>query len=111
MDRPAAVDAVLFADLGVEQAQVMIDFRDRGDGGFSAALAQALLDGDGGRNAGDVVDVGARHHFEKLPRVGGQAVDIAALAFGVNDVEGQRRLSRTAEAGEDDEAVARNVRR
>ena len=106
---PAALDAVLFADLGVEQAQVMINLRNRGDRRFFAALAEPLLDGDGRRYAGDIVDVRPRHHFEKLPRVSGKAVDVAALSFGVDDIEGQRRFSRTAEAGEDHEAVARNV--
>ena len=106
---PAALHAMLLADLRVEQAQVMIDFRHRGDGGFFAALAEPLLDGHGRRDAGDIVDVGPRHHFEKLARVSGQAVDVAALAFGINDVEGERRFSRAAQAGEDDETVARNV--
>ena len=87
----------------------MIDFRHRGDGGFFAALAKPLLDGHGRRNAGDVVDVGPRHHFEKLARVSGKTVDVAALPFGVNDIEGQRGFSRTAQAGKNHEAVARNV--
>ena len=106
---PAALDAVLLADLRVEQAQVMIDLGHRGDGGFFAALAEPLFDGHGRRDAGDIVDVGPRHHFEKLARVGRQTVDVAALAFGVDDIEGERRFSRAAQAGEDDEAIARNV--
>ena len=106
---PAALHAVLFADLRVEQTQVVINLGDRGDGGFFSALAETLLDGDGRRNAGDIVDVGPRHDFEKLARVGGQAVEVAPLAFGVNDVEGERRFARAAQTGEDDETVARNI--
>ena len=106
---PAALDAVLFADLGVEQAQVMINLCNRRDRRFFAALAEPLFDGDGRRDAGDVVDVGPRHHFEKLARVSRQTVDVAALSFGVDDIESKRRLSRTAESGEDYEAVTRYV--
>ena len=106
---PAALDAVLFADLGIEQAQVMINLGDSRHRRFFAALAEPLFDGDGRRDAGDIVDVRPRHHFEKLARVSRQTVDVAALSFGVDDIESKRRLSRTAESGEDYEAVTRNV--
>src|SRR5258705_6068849 len=85
----AALDAVLLADLGIEQAQIMINLGNRRDRRFFAALAEPLFDGDGRRDAGDVVDVGPRHHFEKLARVSRQTVDVAALSFGIDDIEGK----------------------
>ena len=52
---------------------------------------------------------GPRQHLHELARVGRQAVEVAALALGVDDVERQRRLARAAQAGDDDELVARQV--
>jgi hypothetical protein len=77
--------------------------------GFLAALAQPLLDGDGGRYARDVIDIGSSHDFEELASVGGETVDITALAFRIDDIESQRRFSRPAQTGEDHEAVTRDI--
>jgi hypothetical protein len=44
-----------------------------------------------------------------LPRIGREAFDIAALALGIDRVEGERRFPRTGQPGEDDQAVARNI--
>ena len=68
-----------------------------------------LLDGDGGRQAVDVVDVGLLHHLEELARIGRQAFDVAALALGIDGVEGERGFARARQAGEHDELVARDV--
>ncbi len=48
-----------------------------------------LLDGDGGAEAVDGVDFGPFHLIEELSRVGGERFDVAALAFGVDGVEGE----------------------
>ena len=87
----------------------MIDLGDRRDGRILSALAEPLLDGDGGRNAGEQIDVRLRHDLKKLPRVSGKAVDVTALAFRVDDIEGQRGLSGPAQAGDDHEAISGDV--
>ena len=56
----------------------------------------ALVDRDRRRDAVDAVDLRLVHALEELPRVGGEALDVAALALGVEDVEGERRLARAA---------------
>ena len=61
---------MLDAEAGVEEAEVLCDLSDGGDGGFAGATGDALLDGDGGRDAGQTVDVGARELFDELARVG-----------------------------------------
>ena len=70
-------------DSGKQQAEIVVDLRDRAHrrpwvvgGGF-------LLDGDGRGQTFDVVHVGLFHHGEKLPCVGGQGLYVAPLSFGV----------------------------
>src|SRR3990172_6528520 len=106
---PAALDAMLLADLGVEQTEIMKDLSDRRHRRVSSALAQPLFDGDGGWNAGEQINVGPRHDLEKLARISGQAVGVAPLPPGPNDIEGERRFAGAAQAGDHHEAVARDV--
>ena len=94
---------------GVEQAEVVVDFGDGADGGAGAAGGGLLLDGDGGGEAVDGVDVGALHLVEELAGVGGEGFDVAALAFGVDGVEGERGFAGAGEAGDDGEGVARDA--
>jgi hypothetical protein len=56
-----------------------------------------------------MLDVGLLHHLEELPRVGGQALDVAPLALGVDRVERQARLARAGEPGDHDQRVARQI--
>jgi hypothetical protein len=50
-----------------------------------------------------VLDLGALELAEELARVGGEALDVAPLALGVEGVEGEAGLARAADAGEDDQ--------
>ena len=81
-----------------EQLQVIGDLGHRADGAARGLDRVALLDGDGGRQAVDAVDVGLVHALEKLARVGREGLDVAALALGVERVEGERRFARAAQA-------------
>ena len=105
-DRRAVVGAVRHADAGEEQAQVVVDLGDGADRGAGVAAGRFLVDGDGRRQALDEVDVGLVHLAEELAGVGGQRLDVAALALGVDGVEGQRALTRPRQTGEDNELVA-----
>ena len=60
-----------------------------------------------GADAVDAIDVGLLHPLEELPRVGRQRLDVAPLPFGVDRVEGERRLARSADAGDDDQLAER----
>jgi hypothetical protein len=94
---------------GEEEAEVVVDLRDGADGGPGVLAGRLLLDGDGGGQATDVVHVRLLHHVEELAGVGRQRLDVAALPFGVDRVEGEARLARAGEAGDDHELVARDV--
>src|SRR5690606_30919221 len=84
---------------------------DLGDGAYRGTRVvgrRLLVDRDGGGEAIDVVDVGLFHEAQELASVGGERLDVAALAFSVDGVEGEGGLPGTREAGNDDELVARD---
>ena len=99
--------AVRLADPGEQQAQVVVDLGDGADRRARVAPGALLVDRDGRRQAVDLVDVRLLHLAEELAGVGGQALDIAALALGVDRVEGEAGLAGAGQAGDDDEPVAR----
>ncbi len=49
-----------------------------------------LFDRDRRRQPVDMIDVRFFHHREELARVGGQRLDVTALALGVERVERER---------------------
>ena len=48
---------MLDTELGIEEAQEVIDLCDGACGGFSTASGDTLLDGNGGRESCDAVDI------------------------------------------------------
>ena len=109
LDRQAGRRRVGHADARPEQPHVVVDLGDGADRRARIARGGFLLDGNGRRQAVDLVDVRLLHHLQKLPRVGGQALDIAALAFRIDGVEGERGFARARQPGEHHQPVARNI--
>jgi hypothetical protein len=107
-DGTVAPVAVGLSDPGVEEPQVVVDLGGGSDRGARVLAHGLLLDRDGGRQALDGVDVGLGHLLEKLARVGGERLDVAPLALGVEGIEGEGGLARSRESGDDDEAIARD---
>ncbi len=70
LDREAGGGRVGDADARPQQAQIIIDFGDGGDGRARVAAGGLLLDRDGGREAVDMLDVRLLHHLQELARVG-----------------------------------------
>ena len=103
----AAAAAERPADAREQQPHVVVDLGRRADGRTRIADAVLLADRDRRRDAVDAIDVGLLHPLEKLPRVGRQRLDVAPLPFGVDRVEGERRLPRSADAGDDDQLAGR----
>ena len=56
-----------------------------------------------------MVDIRFLHHIEELARIGRQAFDIAALAFGIDRIKRKAGFARTRQAGDDHQLVARDV--
>ena len=108
-DLAAAQMAVRHADVGEQQPEVVVDLGDGADGRARIRAGRLLLDGDGRRQAVDQVDVRLLHLLEELPGVRGQRLDVAPLTLGVDRVEGERRLARAGQPGDDHQLVAREV--
>ncbi len=108
---PAADGAVLLAHGRVEHAQIVVDLGDGPDGGAGVVGGGLLLDGDGGRQPADDVVMRLLHLPEELARVGGEALHVAALALGVERVEGERALAAAGDAREDHELLLGNLQR
>src|SRR5690606_14758229 len=66
LEGAAAVRAVRLADIGVEDAEVIVDFGDGADGGAGVLADRLLFDGNRGREALDVLDLGLVHLVEEL---------------------------------------------
>ena len=101
--------AVGDAGAGEEQAQVVVDLGHRADGGARVVRGALLVDGDGRGEAFDVIHIRLVHLPEELAGVGRERLDVAALAFGEDGIEGQRGFARTGQPGDDDKLVARDL--
>ena len=108
-DRPPADRAVRPADARVQQAQVVVDLRDRADRRARVARGRLLVDRDRRREPVDRVDVGLLHHLQELPRVRGERLDVAALALRVDRVERERGLPRAGQSRDAHERVPRDA--
>ena len=86
-DGLAAIRAVGHSDRGIKQAQVVVNFGDRADGRTRAAAGGFLLDRDGRAQPVNGVHVGALHLVKELAGVGGEGLDVTALALGVDGIE------------------------
>ena len=109
LDRQAGGGRVGHADARPQQPHVVVDLGDGADRRARVLRGGLLLDGDGGRQAVDLVDVRLLHHLQELPGIGRQRLDVAALALGVDGVEGERGFAGAGQAGEHHELVAREL--
>ena len=74
-------------DPGIEEPEVIVDFRDGPDRGPGIFARGFLLDGDRRREPLDGVHVRFLHDAEELPGIRGEGLDVPALAFGVEGIE------------------------
>ena len=91
----AALGTVRCADSRPEQTQVVVNLGNRAHRRAWVLGGSFLVDGDSRGQAVDIVYIGLFHLSEELTRIGGQRLDIAALALCVNGIERQRGFTRT----------------
>ena len=92
-----------------EKTQVIINLGDRAHGRARVFACGLLLNGNGGAKAADVVDIGLFHHIKKLAGIGRKALNITALAFGIDRVERERRFARARQASDHHELIPRDI--
>ena len=80
---------------GVEQAQIVIDFRGGAHGGARILVGGLLLDADDRAQARNLVHVRSLHIAQKIAGVSGESLYIPALSLGEYGIEGQRGLTRS----------------
>ena len=108
LDELAALRAVRLACASKEQAQIVVNLRHGTHRGAWVTTGGFLVDGNRGAEALDVIHLGLVHLAEKLARVRGKAFHVAALALGVNGVEGEAGLAAAAQARDDHQLIARD---
>ena len=97
------------ADGRKKHAQIIVNLGRGRDGRTRIRPRAALLDRDRGRKPFDEIDVRLFHLVEELPGISRKALDVAALAFGIERIEGERRFPRAAQAGDHDQLLPRNL--
>ncbi len=113
--RGAALNAFLASraeELGnfrVEQPKIVDGLGSSADSNAVGARGTRAADGDGGGKPVDAVGFGLVEAFEELAGVEREGFDVAALAFGVERVEGEAGFAAAADTTDDDELVAGNV--
>ncbi len=109
LDRQAGGGRIGHADPRPQQAHVVVDLGHGRDGTARVARGGLLLDRDRRGEPVDMLDIGLLHHLEELARVGRQALDIAPLPLGIDGVEREGRLAAARQAGDHDQAIARQI--
>jgi len=96
---------------GVKQLEVVGQLGHRAHRRPRAAHRIGLVDRNRRRHTFDPVHLRLVHAVEKLPGVGREGLDIAALPLGVQRVEHQRGFARAGHTGDHGEAIQRQIER
>src|SRR5258708_36468190 len=97
------------ADARVETPQIVVNLGDRADSGAGIPPGRLLLDADGWRQAGQIIDVGLLQLTKKLARIAGQRLYVAALPLGIERIERQGAFAGAADARENDQLITRQI--
>ena len=93
------------ADAGEEQTEILVDLRRGAHRRTWVSRYHLLFDGDSGWDTLDEVALGLVHPPEELTGIARQTLHIAALTFGIQRVEGQRRFAGATDSGNYGEGV------
>ena len=105
-----ALPAVQDPGPGKEQFHVVGDLGHGSDSRAGRAHRVLAVDGDGRGDVLDALHLGPVHAVHELPGIGGEGLHVAPLALGVEGVEGEGRLARTAHAGDHRDLVQRDFK-
>jgi hypothetical protein len=105
-DGALALGAVGFTGTAVEEPQIVLDLRDRADGGAGVVAGGFLVDRDGGGEPLDGIHIGLVDLAQELAGVGGKALHVTPLTLREDRVEGEGTLAAAADPGEHHHPVA-----
>ncbi len=105
----SALPADQGAGAGVQQPQVIDDFRQGADGSPRAARQSPSGHRDRRRHIADEIGIRLVQALEELPRVGGEALQIAALGLGVQGIKRQAALAGAADPRDDRQPAQRHI--
>jgi hypothetical protein len=108
-DHLAAAPALEGCRACVEGPQVVGDRGHRAHGRARGADGRGAIHGYGRQHAVDALGPGPVEPLQELPRVGAEGLGVASVAFGVEDVEGERGLSGARHAGDRGDRSHRNA--
>ena len=92
-----------------QQTQVIIDFG-RGPYRRTRVLVRGLLlNGNHRTQPRNLIHIGTLHSSQEIAGVCRESLDIPALALGKDGIESQRRLSASAQASDNRQAIARDI--
>ena len=109
LDGFAAFGAVRHARPGIENAQIILNFRYRAHGGTRVSAGGFLVDGDGGGEPCNIIHVWLFHLPQKLAGIGGERFHIPPLAFGIDGIESQGGFAAARKPRDDDELISGQV--
>ncbi len=101
LDLLAALQAESPADPGKQQPEIVVDLRGRAHGRSGVAGGIFLSDGYRRGNAVNGIGIGLLDALQELAGICRKRFDVAALAFGIDSVEGEGRLAGAGHAGDD----------
>ena len=105
-DLLAALGTVGHAHSGPQKAQIVINFRHRAHGGAGVLGGGLLVNGNGRGQALDGIHVGLVHLAQELSGIGRKALDVAALALGVDGIKGKAGFAGAGKARENHQLVS-----
>ena len=88
-------------DIRKPDFEEIAEFGDGADGGARGFNRVGLLNRDRRANVLDRIDFRAIHQLHELARVGGECLDVASLAFGVQRLKHERGFARATKPGDD----------
>ena len=93
------------ANAGKKQLKIVVDLGRSAHRRAGIARIDLLLDGNGGCDAGNQIDIGFVDTSQELTRIGRQALNVATLSLGEDSVEGQSRFTRAGKARDYGESI------
>ena len=104
-----AIRAAVAGKAGIHQAQTVQKLRSRAERAADARHAGALVQGQCGRYIQHLVHAGPRCLRHAAAGIGGQGLEIAARAFGIQHAQRQRRLAGPGHACDPDDFSKWNI--